>query len=136
MVHRFIVVPKNNMICQLVYQGIDGMNLDEIDVLLLRALGRADGECHVPKSVVTLRYALLFTRNWNDAIEFALCNSGTEEPLVARYYTALCRLARETPYVEGNGDLNTPAGPRYTECWITSAGIELLNQLVRKNFKT
>jgi hypothetical protein len=105
------------------------MKLDEVELLLLRSLQRASTECHHPKSVVTLRYALLRTRNWNDAIESALCNGGNEEPLVARFYAALCKLACDTPYAAGAGDLRSPAGPRYTECWITSAGDDLLDHL-------
>ena len=42
--------------------------------------------------------------------------------MVAEYYRSLCRLVRETPFADGAGDLTQPAGPRYTECWITSSG--------------
>ena len=104
------------------------MDLDQTELLLLTALLRASSECNHPMSVVTLRYALLQTHHWDAAIEFALCNGGDEEPIVARYYSALCRLACDTSYADGAGDLRSPAGPRYTACWITQAGSDLLDQ--------
>ncbi len=48
--------------------------------------------------------------------------------MVAEYYGAICRLVHDTPFAEGAGDLKLPAGPRYTECWITPSGIEFLNR--------
>ena len=90
---------------------------------------RVHTECGSQKSVVILRYALLETGSWNEKIEYALCNAGNEEPRVAKYYNALCRIARDTPFADGAGDLALPAGPRYTECWITRSGIERLNHV-------
>ncbi len=107
-------------------------DLTETDLLLLRALQRVCTEGRRQRSVVTLRYALLWTRIWNDAIEDALCNGGDEEPLVDEYYKSLCKLVRDTPYAEGAGDFWQPAGPRYTACWITPAGSELLEQLAQR----
>ena len=104
------------------------MVLNETDLLVLRALQQATTECHHSKSVVTLRYALLEAQAWNADIEFALCNSGDEHPTVQRYYSALCKLVNHTQFAEGAGDLRLPAGPRYTECWITQAGKEFLDQ--------
>ena len=103
---------------------MDRIQLTETDLLLLRA----QTECSSQKSVVTLRYALLWSGRWNEDIEYALCNRGDEEPLVAEYYRGLCRLACETPFADGAGDLSSPAGPRYTECWITPAGTQRLAQ--------
>lgn len=95
---------------------------------MLRALARVNAESSSKKCVVTLRYALLWSRSWTPEIENALCNGGDEEPLVAEYYGALCRLALETPFADGAGNLSLPAGPRYTECWITPAGFEYLGK--------
>lgn len=108
------------------------MELDETEQLALRAMQRVQSESNSRKSVVTLRYMLLETKAWNPEIEYALCNGGNEEPLVAKYYGAVCQLARNTVLVDGAGDLGRPAGPRYTECWITPAGIEWLNQCAER----
>src|SRR5688572_896294 len=74
------------------------------------------------KSVVVLRYALLEARAWDHGIETSLCGAGTEHPVVAELYKALRRLVCETDLADGAGDLRSPAGPRYTECWITQRG--------------
>ena len=103
--------------------------LTETEHMLLRAMRRAGTEAGPRcKSVVTLRYALLELQTWSNEIEHALCNAGDEEPLVAKYYNALCILARERTFADGAGDLSRPAGPRYTECWITPNGIEALDR--------
>lgn len=103
------------------------MELTDTERLLLRAMHRVQIEGGAKNSVVTLRYALLETSCWNEDIEVALCNAGNEEPLVAKYYNAICRLVRDTPFADGAGDFGLPAGPRYTACWITSSGIEELH---------
>ena len=77
---------------------------------------------------MVLRYALLETQRWDDAIDFALCNGGMEHPLVADHYNALRRLVLETDLADGAGNLRLPAGPRYTECWITPVGREYLDR--------
>src|SRR5688572_13022782 len=113
---RQIVVGSSHVLEARVY-----MELTEVERLVLYAMHMVKCECGAKqKSVVTLRYALLWTATWSDGIEIALCNRGNEEPLVAEYYKALCRLVRETPFADGIGsNLDPPSGPRYTECWIT-----------------
>ncbi len=103
------------------------MELTETERMLLRAMHRVQIESGGKKSVVTLRYALLESSFWSEDAEAALCNAGNEEPTVTEYYDALCRLVRDTPFADGAGDFGLPAGPRYTECWITSSGIQLLS---------
>ena len=104
------------------------MELTETERMLLRAMHRVQVEGGGRTSVVTLRYALLETSIWNEDIEFALCNAGNEEPLVAKYYNAIRRIVRDTPFADGAGDFGLPAGPRYTACWITPRGIEELHR--------
>lgn len=53
--------------------------------------------------------------------EYAICNSGYENPKVARLYEGIRGLI-EKGFLEGRGNLGLPAGPRYTECRVTSAG--------------
>jgi hypothetical protein len=102
------------------------LQLTDIENRVLRAMVRAQAECGSGKSVVVLRYALLEANCWDDDMEDALCNSGFEHPTVAQYYGALRKLVLETPFADGAGDLRLPAGPRYTDCWITQRGIERL----------
>ena len=103
--------------------------LTEIQLRVLNAMFRVRGESTARKSVVILRYALLELNCWDDEVESALCNGGVEHPEVARHYRALQSLVHDTPFAKGAGDLRLPAGPRYTECWITQSGIDYLNGL-------
>lgn len=57
--------------------------------------------------------------------EFAICNSGYEDSEVARFYDGIRNLVRRG-LLEGRGDLELPAGPRYTECRVSSAGLQQL----------
>jgi hypothetical protein len=81
------------------------------------------------KTDVVLRYALRESGRWNEDIEAALCNAGDEIPLVAEFYAALRNLVHDTPFADGAGDLRRPAGPRYTECWITPSGLAEIRRL-------
>jgi hypothetical protein len=105
------------------------MRLTEIEIRVLRAMATVASESCSQKSVVVLRYALLETRTWDDKIEESLCCEGTEHPVVAELYHAIRKLVCETNYADGAGDLYTPAGPRYTECWITKQGRDHLDNL-------
>jgi hypothetical protein len=99
------------------------MTLSAVERLVLHAMARVQEEGGSKKSVVVLRRALRDAGRWHESLEDALCNAGDEHPLVAEFYTALRRLIHETQYAEGAGNLRLPAGPRYTECWITEAGL-------------
>jgi hypothetical protein len=61
----------------------------------------------------------------SDAAEYAICNSGYEEPRVGNLYDRIRTMAARG-LLEGRGDLILPAGPRYTECRITAMGIRQL----------
>jgi len=94
---------------------------------VLCAMGKVSAESCARKSVVVLRYALLEANAWDADVESSLCNGGNEHPMVAEHYGAIRRLVLETDLADGAGDLKRPAGPRYTECWITERGMEELN---------
>ena len=106
------------------------MELTETDIRLLNAMARVRCESSSRKSVVVLRYALLELNCWNSDVESALCNGGHEHATVSEHYRALRRLVNDTPFADGAGNLRLPAGPRYTECWITERGIDHLNGIV------
>ena len=101
------------------------MKLTDAERRVLRAMARVSAECTSRSCVVVLRYALLELRIWNADIEASLCNDG-EHSVVAEHYDAIRRLIRETDLAAGAGDLGLPAGPRYTECWLTSRGFDEL----------
>jgi len=105
------------------------MGLSEIDRLLLGAMAQVHRNNDSRKSDVILRMALREAGSWNDRLESSLSNAGNEDTLVADFYGALRRLVRETPLADGAGDLELPAGPRYTECWITQAGLNEIERL-------
>ena len=107
------------------------MKLTDSECRVLRAMARVSAECTSRKCVVVLRYALLELHAWDADIEASLCNDG-EHPVVARLYDAIRRLIRETDLAAGAGDLGRPAGPRYTECWITSRGLDHLENFASK----
>src|SRR6188508_1149572 len=100
-----------------------GMALSAVERLLLNAMAHVHDEGGSRKSDIVLRLALHDSGYWDESLEDALCNAGDEHPLVAEFYTALRRLVHETPFADGAGNLRLPAGPRYTECWITAEGI-------------
>jgi hypothetical protein len=104
------------------------MELTDTDNRLLRAMSRVRSESNSRKSVVVLRYALLEAGFWDHEIEDSLCNTGQEHPLVAEYYNSIRRLVRETSFADCAGNFEFPAGPRYTECWITPIGMEYLER--------
>ena len=103
------------------------MQLTDTQRRVLNAMFRVRTESGARKSVVVLRYALLELNCWDDDVESALCNDGMEHPEVAGHYAALRTLVNDTPFADGAGDLRLPAGPRYTECWITERGMDHLN---------
>ena len=102
--------------------------LSLIERRVLCAMAKVSAECPARKSVVVLRYAILEANVWNEDVENSLCNGGNEHPVVAEHYSAIRRLVLETDLADGAGDLKRPAGPRYTECWITEQGLEELNR--------
>jgi hypothetical protein len=93
--------------------------IGELESRILRAMWSVESECGRRKSVVTLRYAILPMNRW-------------DEEMVAAYYRALCNLVTQTTHADGRGDFETPTGPRYTDCWITEQGKQLLAR-VRSN---
>jgi hypothetical protein len=102
--------------------------LGELEAKLLRAMWSVDSECGRQKSVVTLRYAILPMNKWDAEVERALCTDGTEHGMVAEYYRTLCNLVTQTPYADGRGNFEVPAGPRYTDCRITNEGKRILSR--------
>jgi hypothetical protein len=102
--------------------------LSEIEARVLRAMWTVQSECGRQKSVVTLRYALLTLNKWDLEMEYALCNDGVEHQVVAEHYLALCKLVTNSPFARGRGNFAGPAGPRYTDCWITDEGKRMLSQ--------
>lgn len=92
---------------------------------LLTAMRAQEPTDRPVKCDVVLRLALQAVGFYDEACEDALCNGGSEEPRTRRFYDALRQLI-EAGLAEGRGDLRLPAGPRYTECRITPAGIERL----------
>lgn len=103
--------------------------ISDLETRILQAMWSVESECGRQKSVVTLRYAILPINKWDKEVELALCNDGTENEIVAAYYRALCNLVTRTTYAEGRGNFEAPAGPRYTECWITKQGKQLLSSI-------
>jgi len=103
------------------------VSLSPIERRVLCAMAKVSAESCARKSVVVLRYALLEANAWDEDVESSLCNGGNEHPIVAEHYAAIRRLVLETDLADGAGDLKRPAGPRYTECWITERGMEELN---------
>jgi hypothetical protein len=90
---------------------------------LLRAaldFGNADAR-NFTKCDRLLRHALGLNDITDDEVEFALCNSGYEHQRVAKLYDLLRDLVAQG-LLEGRGDLQLPAGPRYTECRLSSDG--------------
>ena len=105
------------------------MQLTEIQLRVLNAMARVRAESGARKSVVVLRYALLELNCWDDDVESALCNGGIEHPVVAEHYEAVQTLVNGAAFADGAGNLRLPAGPRYTECWITERGMDHLSEL-------
>ncbi len=102
--------------------------LGDLEAKLLRAMWSVEVECGRQRSVVTLRYAIMPMNKWSAEVERALCNDGTEHEMVAEYYRAICSLVTQTPYADGRGDFEEPAGPRFTDCWITNEGKRALSR--------
>lgn len=63
---------------------------------------------------------------WESALAEAFEGDVDRFPLVKRWYATLIAMTREPPparpLLESAGDLETPAGPFYTACWLTPAG--------------
>jgi len=97
----------------------------EIENALLSAMKTHSDVLLRTKCDVILRLALHNLGKWSEEADYALCNSGDEEPETWKFYGVLRQLIRDG-YAEGAGDLNLPAGPRYTECRITAKGLERL----------
>ena len=100
------------------------MSLTPDDYRLLRAAeqcGRDVAEAY-SKCAVVLRRVLDEINACNAETEVAICNSGYEDGEVARLYDTIRNLVKQR-LLEGRGDFELPAGPRYTECRITSAGM-------------
>ena len=72
-----------------------------------------------------IRSALENSAAWDELMELAVCNGGFEQPDVAYAYNTIRGLV-DRGLLEGRGDLAKPAGPRYTECRISSDGRRLL----------
>ncbi len=100
-----------------------------IEFELLRAMRMLDQPQRI-KCDRVLRAALQSMNRYDkDASEFALCNDGNEDPEVRQLYNVLREMIR-CGLAEGAGDLQLPAGPRYTECRITLAGRRRLDDLL------
>jgi hypothetical protein len=74
-----------------------------------------------------LRQALERLGLWSDAAHEALCHTGYDEANAGRLYDALRALVR-SGLLASRGNIELPAGPRYTECKITMAGEQALQQ--------
>jgi hypothetical protein len=72
-----------------------------------------------------LRLVIEQAGDWDDATFFAICNGGYEHPVVGKLYDGIRMLVTQG-LLGGRGDLNLPAGPRYTECRITDEGSRAL----------
>jgi hypothetical protein len=81
-------------------------------------LGPLDGFVYCDQ---VIRLALSSPSPWTREMEVAVCNTGYEQPDVARAYSAIRDLV-DQGLLDGKGDLKKPAGPRYTACGINDAG--------------
>ncbi|WP_254510122.1 hypothetical protein [Anatilimnocola floriformis] len=100
---------------------VDDKALDRVLLLAMKARTAQSNKCDV-----ILRAALkALGRYDSERSELALCNGGYEDVEVGRAYDALRQLVNRG-LAEGRGDLKSPAGPRYTECEINSAGLRSL----------
>jgi hypothetical protein len=90
-----------------------------------------------------LRHALVAAGLWDDKLqknhslgfhgEFDQC------PVIGEWYASLIALTRHTPIEErllqgaGNLDPEAPAGPYFTACWLTPAGMEYAERLLQEH---
>jgi hypothetical protein len=110
------------------------MELSSSDMHLLQAAescGNALGD-GFSKCAVVLHSALAMEALWDDSAEYAVCNTGYEDAKVSRFYDGIRALIAKG-YLESRGDLALPAGPRYTECRITTSGSQRLHSAENEN---
>ncbi len=112
---------------------MDDISLSDVEDHLLRAMESLGTEQtqDFQKCAVVLRHALKAADRWSEAAHVSICNAGSEDPETARFYDALRQLIRDG-LAEGQGDLVSPAGPRYTECRIAPQGRERLRAARRE----
>jgi hypothetical protein len=103
-----------------------------IEIALLLALWASrNAGSEWTKCDVVLRGAMQTLRKYDrEKSEDALCNAGDEDPDTKRFYDVLRQLIRHG-FAEGKGNLRLPAGPRYTECRLSSNGVDWLGSLPR-----
>jgi hypothetical protein len=106
------------------------MSLTAVDRALLQAAANCgqdwpDGSSKCDR---VLRAALESYGTLDHDAEVALCCSGYEDNRVRHLYDQLRSLV-DRGLLFGRGNLKLPAGPRYTECGITSAGRTALESL-------
>jgi hypothetical protein len=108
------------------------MILSDDEVAILRAVANCGQACQdgFTKCDRVLRTALQSSGAVVESAENALCNSGYEDRRVGELYDALRSLATRG-LVQSRGDFRLPAGPRYTECGMTSLGQTTLTGLRR-----
>ncbi len=104
------------------------VSLTPLEYELLRAARRlCAASAHGIKSAAVLRAAIDAIGPWDQPWDPTLCNSGDAHPQVAEAYRAMKSLI-DSGLLLGAGDWEPPAGPRYTECEITAAGVAALQQ--------
>ena len=81
-----------------------------------------------PKCDRVLRRAMEKLGLWSDQTHEALCSSGYEDQIAGSCYDILRELVKRG-LLQGKGNLDLPAGPRYTECQITPAGQLAIKEL-------
>ena len=93
------------------------MSLIEYEKQVLRAVESCENVSPGKywKCAEILRRALDFGEVNGSEVDFALCNTGYEHPEVGQYYDAIRALVVRG-LLEGRGNFDLPAGPRYTEC--------------------
>jgi hypothetical protein len=109
------------------------MSLSATEQYLLQAMKSVQAEVREEeawpegfhKCAEVLIHALKAAGCWNEAASTAICLTGYEEVETKRFYDTLRHLMVRG-FAEGAGNLELPAGPRYTECWITPKGLEQL----------
>lgn len=86
-----------------------------------------------------LRHAMIAAGVWDDHYErgqsAAFHGEYNEYPLVKLWYESLISLTRREPaerLLEGAGNLEVPAGARFTACWLTPLGKEIAEHFLAK----
>jgi hypothetical protein len=105
------------------------MEFSSTDLHLLKAAESCGKELPdgFSKCAIVLRNVLRMEAAWGDSAEYAVCNTGYEDAKVSKLYDGIRALIAKG-FLDGRGDLTLPAGPRYTECRITTSGSQWLHK--------